>query len=103
MERQPRKNEFVWGREFTTWARAKAALDQRLNGMAPWTLHDLRRTAATMMADQLNVLPHIVEAVLNHASGHKSGVAGVYNRARYTGEMRSALQAYGDWIDGLIA
>jgi hypothetical protein len=58
------------------------------------------RTAATMMAE-LGVLPHIVEAILNHVSGHKSGVAGIYNRARYEGEMRDALQRWGDYIEAL--
>ena len=48
--------------------------------MKPWTLHDLRRTGATRMADS-GVQPHIIEAVLNHVSGHKGGVAGIYNRA----------------------
>jgi len=52
------------------------------------------------MADRLQVLPHILEAILNHVSGHKSGVAGIYNRARYEGEMRSALQSWADYIDG---
>ena len=47
--------------------------------MTDWTLHDLRRTVATRMAD-LGVQPHIIEAVLNHVSGHKAGVAGIYNR-----------------------
>jgi hypothetical protein len=56
---------------------------------------------ATRMAD-LGVLPHIVEAVLNHA-GHRGGVAGVYNRASYEREMRSALAVWTDHIDSLIA
>jgi hypothetical protein len=32
-----------------------------------------------MMAD-IGVQPHIIEAALNHVSGHKAGVAGIYNR-----------------------
>jgi integrase len=68
--------------------------------MAEWRLHDLRRTAATMMAE-LGILPHIIEAILNHVSGHKSGVAGIYNRARYTDEMRAALQRWADHLDTL--
>ena len=51
---------------------------------AEWRLHDLRRTAATGMAE-LGVQPHVIEAVLNHVSGHRAGVAGVYNRATYAG------------------
>jgi integrase len=98
LERQSRKNDFVFGRRWTSWSRHRAILGRRLNGMPAWRLHDLRRTAATMMAE-IGVLPHIVEAVLNHISGHKGGIAGVYNRARYADEMRAALQKYGDWID----
>jgi integrase len=101
LERQPRNGEFVFGREFTSWARAKSALDQRLNLIESWTLHDIRRSTATHMAE-LGVLPHIIEAILNHVSGHKSGVAGIYNRARYSDEMRSALQRWGDYVEKLI-
>jgi len=76
-------------------------LDRKLNGMAPWTLHDLRRSAATIMADRLNVMPHIVEAVLNHYSGHRAGVAGIYQRARYQDQMREALQTWGTYVERL--
>lgn len=46
------------------------------------------------MADQLGVAPHIIEAILNHVSGHKAGVAGVYNRASYAREKREALDLW---------
>jgi integrase len=62
-----------------------------------WTLHDLRRTAATRMAD-LGVQPHVIEAVLNHVSGHKSGVAGIYNRSTYEREKRQALELWADYV-----
>ena len=101
LERQPRNGEYVWGRRWTSWSDSKADLDAKLNGMSPWRLHDCRRTAATMMADQLGILPHIIEAILNHVSGHKSGVAGIYNRARYTDEMRAALQRWADHLGTL--
>jgi integrase len=104
LERQPRRNssDFIFGdRGFVTWSKPKARLDQRI-GIAPWRLHDLRRTAATQMAE-LGVQPQHVEAVLNHISGHKSGVAGVYNKARYEGEMRAALQRWADHLDQITA
>jgi integrase len=50
-----------------------------------WRIHDLRRTAATGMAG-IGIPPHIIEAVLNHISGAKASVAGVYNRAAYEPE-----------------
>jgi integrase len=76
--------------EIGSWSHTKAQLDKALVDVAPWRLHDLRRSAATGMAE-LGVQPWIVEACLNHVSGHKAGVAGTYNRARYADEMRSAL------------
>jgi integrase len=91
---------FVFGR-YRSWSDGKAALDQRL-GLAPWRLHDLRRTAATGMAE-IGVLPHIIEAVLNHVGGFRAGVAGIYNRARYEGEMREALARWADWVEALAA
>jgi integrase len=104
LQRQHRRNstEFVWtDKGFQDWDRAKQRLDRRLQ-IADWHLHDLRRSAATYMAE-IGVLPHIVEAVLNHYSGHKAGVAGTYNRARYEGEMRTALQRWADHLDKITA
>ena len=68
--------------------------------MADWRLHDLRRTAATRMAD-LGVQPHVIEAVLNHVSGYRAGVAGTYNRAIYAAEKRAALVLWGEHVAGL--
>ena len=67
-----------------------------------WCVHDLRRTAATAMADRLGVLPHIVEAVLNHVSGHRAGVAGPYNHARYEAEKRAGLCAWADHVHAIV-
>jgi hypothetical protein len=53
------------------------------------------------MADRLGVLPHIVETILNHVSGHRAGVAGVYNRARYGAEMREALDRWSEHVSAL--
>ncbi|WP_426410034.1 tyrosine-type recombinase/integrase [Bradyrhizobium ganzhouense] len=99
-------------RGFSGWSKSKAALDARIlaarrkiNPKADgldWRLHDLRRTAATVMADRLGVLPHIVEAILNHVSGHRAGVAGVYNRARYVAEMRDALERWSEHLAAVV-
>jgi len=86
---------------FGGWNTAKLELDARIakagKSLEHWTLHDLRRTAATRMAD-LGVQPHIVEAVLNHVSGHKADVAGIYNRATYDKEKREALNLWADHV-----
>jgi integrase len=90
--------EWVFGCRWTSWSEPKAKLDTRLNGVAKWRLHDLRRSAATHMAE-LGVMPHVIEAVLNHYSGHRAGVAGIYQRAKYQDQMKAALQAWGDYVD----
>ncbi|OPY98902.1 integrase [Bradyrhizobium sacchari] len=101
-------------RGFSGWSKSKAAVDARIlsarrgvdedaKPLPHWTVHDLRRTAATVMADRLGVLPHIVEAILNHVSGHRAGVAGVYNRARYEAEMREALERWTEHLTQISA
>ena len=88
---------------FSGWSKAKAALDEVLGKtVKPWTLHDLRRTAATRMAD-LGVQPHVIEAALNHVSGHKGGVAGIYNRSTYAAEKRAALDLWAGHIKIIAA
>ncbi len=84
---------------FQGWSNAKSALNDRMKASSggkfkPWRLHDIRRTVATRLGDQ-GVLPHVVEAILNHISGHRAGVAGIYNRAIYAAEKRAALDAWG--------
>jgi integrase len=87
---------------FTPWYQAKQDLDDRLGKIAPWNLHDIRRSVATWMAEHGNVEPHIIEAILNHHSGHRGGVAGIYNRAKYARQIRSALSLWDDHVRSLI-
>ena len=96
LDGRERNGEFVFGRvstrPFTGWSVSKAELDERLGDtVEAWTHHDLRRTAATKMAD-MGIAPHVIEAVLNHVSGHKHGVAGIYNRSDYSEQKRHALE-----------
>jgi integrase len=86
---------------FSGWSKAKAELDKAC-GVKDWTLHDLRRTAATRMADA-GALPHVIEAVLNHISGHRAGVAAIYNRAAYTAEKRAALDMLASHVAVAVA
>lgn len=67
-----------------------------------WTLHDLRRTAASGMAG-LGFPPHVVEAVLNHKSGTIKGVAAVYNRYSYAAEKRRALDAWARRLEAIVS
>jgi len=83
------------------WSAFKKRLDTKLD-IPHWQVHDLRRTVGTGLNGRLSIPPHIVEAVLNHLSGAKAGVAGVYNRAAYLRERRSALFAWADYIDRIM-
>ncbi len=112
LQSQPRTEgrDLVFGKgvgPFSGFAACKKALDASIaerNGgkaLALWVHHDLRRSAATRMAD-IGVPPHVVEAVLNHASGHKGGIAGIYNRASYAAEKAQALARWDEHVAGLI-
>jgi integrase len=61
--------------------------------MPEWRLHDLRRTIATRLSE-MGTAPHIVAELLGHVGDHKSGVAGVYNRAQYEREKFDALKTW---------
>jgi integrase len=87
---------------FVYWSEGKRRLNARLGAaVAPFVLHDLRRTVATRMAD-LGVQPHIIEQILNHQSGHKAGPAGIYNRSSYDREVRAALALWADHVRVLV-
>jgi integrase len=69
-------------------------------GFSDWWIHDIRRSVATGMAE-LGIQPHVIECVLNHQSGFRGGVAGVYNRSSYEREMAQALQRWSEHITAL--
>jgi integrase len=106
IQSQPHIREQLFGRGdsaegFVGWSAAKAALDERLPDMPHWSLHDLRRSFVTGMAE-LGVQPHIIEMAVNHQSGHKAGVAGTYNRANYHAERKVALDKWAAHIMALV-
>ena len=68
---------------------------------APFTLHDLRRSAATGMAP-LGIAPHVVDKILNHSSGKIVGVAKIYNRFEYLPERKAAFDAWARQFESLI-
>ena len=89
----------------TGFSKAKVALDKLVaadggEALAPWTLHDLRRTAATGLA-RLGVNLPVIERILNHVSGSFGGVAGVYQRHTFADEMRQALDRWAGHVERL--
>jgi integrase len=105
--------EFVFGvgqGGFSGWSRCKERLDERIakdlgRPLEHWRPHDLRRTMSTKMNDELDVLPHVVEAILNHVSSlqsGKKGVGGVYNKALYLRERVVALRRWADHLAWIV-
>lgn len=110
----PKDKGFVFSTTGTTpvsgYSKAKRLLDERMLKImterlkrmgkatdsvqiAEWRLHDLRRTGATNL-QALGIPIEVTEAVLNHISGTRAGVAGIYNRYKYEPEKRMALEAW---------
>ncbi len=85
---------------FSGWSKGKERLDKRIAAagasLAPWTIHDLRRTATTLMAEHLSVQPHILSAITNHTP---EGMKKVYNHATYRVEKRDALNRWADLLE----
>ena len=87
------------------FSKAKRALDARMQEILgpkfkPWRVHDLRRTCATVM-EHLGVDLRVIEAALNHVSGTKAGIVGVYQRAEHREAVRAAFVGWDARIAGL--
>ena len=101
---QPRfaSNPYVFagegGGHIKGWSRRKRQFDAQLEGVKPWVLHDLRRTARSLMS-RAGVRPDISERVLGHII---KGVEGVYDRHSYTEEKAHALKALAGLIDRIV-
>jgi|SRR5579863_19712 len=95
-------NPFVFagraGKALNHFSQGKAELDELLPEMPNWTLHDLRRTARTLMGDA-GVRPDIAERVLGHAI---PGVGGVYDRSQYLEQKTEALEMLARQIESII-
>jgi integrase len=101
---------FIFGQSghsgYSGWSRSKERLDHRIAkarqdqgqaAMPEWTLHDLRRTAASGMA-RLGVALPVIERALNHVSGSFGGIVGVYQRHTFEKEMREALELWAEHV-----
>ena len=91
------------------FSQAKNALDgevlkarKEAGALEPWRVHDLRRTLATGL-QRLGVRFEVTEAVLNHVSGARAGVAGIYQRHDWREEKRSALEAWARHVAAIVA
>ncbi len=94
------------GGPFSTWSYCKLHLDAAIakeegKPLKPWRLHDIRRSCSSHM-HEIGIQPHVVEAILNHYSGHRAGVAGTYNRAAYTNEIKAALALWANHLQAIV-
>jgi integrase len=103
------RSRFVFSTTGTTpisgFSRSKERLDAAMakligHEIPAFTLHDLRRTATTKMAE-LGFPPHVVDKILNHSAGAIRGTAAVYNRHQYLSERQAALETFGRFITSL--
>jgi integrase len=104
------------GTPFAGWSKAKRALDKAIldaraktadaasASRAPfvqWSVHDLRRTVATGL-QRIGVRLEVTEAVMNHISGSRGGIAGVYQRHDWATEKRAALDAWASHVCSVV-
>lgn len=80
---------------------AELAKKDELEAPAPWRIHDLRRTIATGF-QRLGIRFEVTEAALNHVSGSRGGIAGIYQKHDWAKEKSAALAAWANHIDGLL-
>ncbi|TQF27452.1 hypothetical protein UNPF46_30800 [Bradyrhizobium sp. UNPF46] len=86
-------------RPFNGWSKCKRELDKLAN-IAPWTLHDLRRTFRSGLG-RLGVRPDIAERLVNHVSS-RSEMEETYDLWTYLPEMREAMQRWESNMNSLI-
>jgi integrase len=104
LKSQPRlgSNPYVFpGRgdnAFNGFSKAKRAFDAKLPDVKPWVIHDLRRSARSLLS-RAGVRPDVSERVMGHAI---AGVEGVYDRYHYTNEMGAALEKLANLISAII-
>jgi integrase len=97
--RPDRDNVFGKHKPFSAWSFATMVLKSRIieaggASLAPWTLHDLRRTMRTGLG-KLGVAPHIAELCINHVKG---GVEAIYDRHKYQREIKAALALWSEHV-----
>lgn len=92
-------DDYLFGRPLNAWSRIKKRVDKLTGPMAPWTVHDIRRTMRTRLS-ALKVPDHIAELAIGHA---RKGLQRTYDLHRFEGELREAFQAWNDALEAIVA
>jgi integrase len=101
-----RRDDYVFGIRggaFSAWSYATVKLNAKIvevdgKPLAPWRLHDLRRTMRTNLG-KLGVQPHVAELAINHVKG---GVEAIYDRHRYQREIGAALALWAEHVLAVV-
>ena len=86
-------------RQVSGWSKFKKQLT---DGVAGWTLHDLRRTFRTLHGE-IGTDREIAERLINHAAGVTTEVEAIYDRFTYMPQMRAAMDKYDAHLAVLLA
>ena len=85
---------------FNSWGNSKADFDEELD-IAPWKVHDLRRTLRTKWAE-LVISPEVAEKYINHVSGTHGGLDAIYNHYKYEKPMQNAVEVWERHLQSLL-
>jgi integrase len=77
-------------------------IDPDATPLAPWVVHDIRRSLISGMA-RLGVELHVIERVVNHVSGSFGGIVSVYQKHKYEDQMRLALERWAAHIERVVS
>jgi integrase len=82
---------------FRAWSWAKIKLDHLVK-LPAWVVHDIRRSVSTGLREHLSADVHLIELILNHQSGTRGAIAGVYDRSQRLAERRDLLERWATLI-----
>ena len=94
------------------FSKAKARLDNHMTTilsqrfdrpLLAWRVHDLRRTASTLMGEDLGIDTGVIDRIQNHITGVSDGLKGVYQQQKYRQARRAALIAWGAHVESLVS
>jgi integrase len=101
----PRVGEFVFSKNGRTPSGGWSAVKRRLDAaapLAPWHIHDIRRTVATNL-QRLGARLETIEAILGHTGGSRSGIVAVYQQHRFVEEARAALGLWAAELERIVS
>ncbi|WEX07285.1 tyrosine-type recombinase/integrase [Chelativorans sp. AA-79] len=89
------------------YSKMKRALDDEMkkhlaDNFSPWRIHDLRRTMASGLAE-MGFPTDVADRLLNHVSGSRSGIKGVYQRYEFLKERKEAIEAWAERVREIVS